>query len=207
MQTVRRERAEQTRARIVRALIALHEEIGPKNTTIAAVAARAGVQRLTVYRHFPDEAAMLQACSGQWIAENPPPQATEWEDQRKPADRLGAALLAINRYYAANRGMLAKVSRDAEEVKPLAAIMGQFEAYFLGLADRLAAETAGGTPAEDLRAVCHHVVRFSTWQSLAAANLSEEEIARIEVLWVTTLARTRRVAEPSPTLTRSAAGG
>ncbi|MBA2357350.1 MAG: TetR family transcriptional regulator, partial [Actinobacteria bacterium] len=31
---------------------ALHEEVGPARTTIAEIARRAGVQRLTVYKNF-----------------------------------------------------------------------------------------------------------------------------------------------------------
>ena len=69
----RAERQEQTRRRIVEATVGLHESVGPARTTVSAVAERAGVQRLTVYRHFPDERALLAACSGHWIASNPTP--------------------------------------------------------------------------------------------------------------------------------------
>ncbi len=62
----RAESRDETRSRIVGAAIALHEEVGPKATTISAIADRAGVQRLTVYRHFPDDASMFQACSSGW---------------------------------------------------------------------------------------------------------------------------------------------
>ena len=53
----KRQRAHQeaeTRQRIVDATIALHESIGGPSTTVTAIAGRAGVSRLTVYRHFPD---------------------------------------------------------------------------------------------------------------------------------------------------------
>ena len=71
-----RRRAEQqgeTRQRIVEAMVALHREVGPARTTISAIAERAGVERLTVYRHFADEAAMFQACSAHFATEVAPP--------------------------------------------------------------------------------------------------------------------------------------
>lgn len=34
----------------------LHWEVAPRHTTVSAIAARAGVERLTVHRHFHDEA-------------------------------------------------------------------------------------------------------------------------------------------------------
>ena len=49
----------------------LHETLGPRATTVSAIAERSGVQRLTVYRHFPDEAAIFQACSAHWSALTP----------------------------------------------------------------------------------------------------------------------------------------
>ena len=64
---------EATRRRIVEATVELHREVGPARTTIAEIARRAGVGRVTVYNHFPDEAALLGACSAQFVTDNPPP--------------------------------------------------------------------------------------------------------------------------------------
>jgi AcrR family transcriptional regulator len=41
-------------------------------TSISAIAEHAGVRRSTVYRHFPDEAALFAACSSHWLAANRP---------------------------------------------------------------------------------------------------------------------------------------
>ena len=57
----RAEQQEETRQRIVAATYALHREIGPARTTISAIAERACVERLTVYRHFADEASLFAA--------------------------------------------------------------------------------------------------------------------------------------------------
>src|SRR4051812_50163291 len=69
----RAEAQQATRARIAAAAAALHQEVGIASTTVADIARRAGVQRLTVYNHFPDLEALLPACSAHWLAEHPPP--------------------------------------------------------------------------------------------------------------------------------------
>ena len=188
VQTARREKREKTRARIVAALVELHEEIGPKNTSIAAVAKRAGVQRLTVYRHFEDESAMFQACSGQWAMDNPPPLESEWQELDSPDERAYAALLAIARYYSKTEGMLAKIYRDVSEVEALKPIMEGFDAYFTGLADNVALDLSNQNPTGSLKAVSRHLARFSTWQSLSLENLSEEDIAQVGLAWLKRLA-------------------
>src|SRR5438876_10397056 len=65
----RAEAQEQTRLRITESAVALHGSVGPSRTSISAVAAHAGVRRSTVYRHFPDEAALFDACSAHWRTE------------------------------------------------------------------------------------------------------------------------------------------
>src|SRR6476620_7794449 len=61
----RAERQDETRQRIVDATIELHQTIGAAQTTVSEIAKRAGVGRVTVYRHFPDEETLFNACSGQ----------------------------------------------------------------------------------------------------------------------------------------------
>ena len=69
----RARRKAETRERIVEATVALHTSIGPARTTISAVAERAGVERHTVYAHFPDDGSLLRACSAHWGARHPTP--------------------------------------------------------------------------------------------------------------------------------------
>src|SRR4051795_10199971 len=68
----------ETRRRIVEATVALHQEVGPARTTVAEIARRAGVQRLTVYNHFPDERELFGACSAHFIGGHPPPDPAAW---------------------------------------------------------------------------------------------------------------------------------
>ncbi len=74
----RAERQDETRRRIVDAAIELHQTIGPTATTISEIAQRAGVGRVTVYRHFPDEPTLARACSGQYFERHPAPDPEEW---------------------------------------------------------------------------------------------------------------------------------
>src|SRR4051812_28717196 len=129
-----RERArkqEETRRRITAATVALHEEVGAARTTIKAIAERAGVERLTVYRHFPDEAALLDACSAHWIAAHPPPDPYGWTEPR-------AALRALYAYYGANERMLANNFRDREAMPALDVHMQGFDGFLDGVAAMLA---------------------------------------------------------------------
>ena len=83
----RAESEEATRQRIAAAAAELHEHVGPARTTFSAVAERAGVQRATLYRHFPDEDALFEACSSHWSARNPPPDPTNGLPTRRTARR------------------------------------------------------------------------------------------------------------------------
>ena len=109
---VLRERAKrlaETRARIVEAAMALHEELGPRNTTISAIAERAGVQRLTVYRHFPDERRLLVACSSHWLDLHPPPDPADWQGITGPGARTRIAIARLYGYFRRTERIFADV--------------------------------------------------------------------------------------------------
>ena len=69
----RAESERQTRARIVQATMELHKEVGPAKTTVAEIARRAGVTRLTVYNHFSEDSALFSACQAHWMGLHPLP--------------------------------------------------------------------------------------------------------------------------------------
>jgi AcrR family transcriptional regulator len=114
----RAERQEETRRRIVEAAIQLHRTKGPARTTFSDIAALAGVQRHTLYRHFPDERQMGLACSGHHFELNPPPDPAEWAEVGDPGDRLRVGLEALYSWYERNEDMFTCVLHDAE-VDPL----------------------------------------------------------------------------------------
>lgn len=102
-----------TRLRIVEAAVELHSTVGPARTTISAVAERAGVPRLTVYRHFPDQRELERACSALATDRSPPPDPAGW-DTLEPSARLRHGLDRLYAYYASNEGLVGNVLRDAE---------------------------------------------------------------------------------------------
>lgn len=181
-----RERAksrEETRLRIVEATMHLHEEIGPRATTISAIAERAGVQRLTVYRHFPDEMAVFQACTAHWLTLNPPPDPAAWAD-RRGMDRLAAALAAHYAYYRATRRMWTAAHRDAADVPALQGPMQAFSAHIAAIGAALADDLA---PRPDRRkflsATVVHALAFTTWEQLEALGLGDGDKAGLACAW------------------------
>ena len=164
----RAERQAETRQRIIEAVAALHREIGPAQTTISAIAERAGVERLTVYRHFANEAELFAACSAHFRGELPPPDPAEWRDVAPPAERLRAALLAFYAYYRAGEPMIANVRRDAAAMPALAAVIAPAAEKQRAIVQELAgAWRVRGSTKKRLIAAIGHALRFETWQSLA----------------------------------------
>jgi AcrR family transcriptional regulator len=163
----RARRQEETRRRIVEATVELHKTVGMARTTISAIAEKAGVQRLTVYRHFPDERALFSACSGHWRAANPPPDPASWTQVADPEERLRVALSEVYAYHRRTEPMAANVIRDAQ-VHPLTREMA--EPYFRHW-ERIRYVLATGWGVEDellglLLAALGHALDFQTWRSL-----------------------------------------
>jgi AcrR family transcriptional regulator len=190
----RAEQQGETRRRIVKAMVALHREVGPARTTISAIAERAGVERLTVYRHFADETAMFQACSAHFATEVAPPDPAVWSGVREPAERLRAALLAFYDYYRRAEDMLAQVHRDAPQLPALAAVMAPWDAFVDAVRDGLLERWASrGAARRRLAAAVAHALRFETWRSLARVEaLGDAEAADLMV----TLAQSAAAAPP-----------
>jgi AcrR family transcriptional regulator len=110
----RAEQMDETRQRIVESTVRLHGTLGPARTTIAAIARDAGVTRLTVYRHFPDDEAIFEACSAHWLAGQVLPDPVAWARIHDPVDRLRAGLSDLYRFYRDGEGMLTRVYRDRD---------------------------------------------------------------------------------------------
>jgi AcrR family transcriptional regulator len=196
---VQRKRAadrEQTRRRIVQATMELHEDLGAARTSISAIAERAGVQRLTVYRHFPDDAALLHACTSRWLELNPPPADSTWDGDADPEARVRAALAAYYAYYRRTRRMWQSSYRDIDLVPALAERMAQVEAHLDLVAGRLVAPfRRRGKAGKHSRIVARHGLQFSTWQSLAGAGLADAAAATLVARWVVVAGQ---AAGPSP---------
>ena len=181
-----RERAksqEETRQRIVEATVKLHEEIGPRATTISAIAEKAGVQRLTVYRHFPDETAVFQACTSHWLTLNPPPSPADWEDEAVPGERARRALAAFYGYYEHTQRMWAVCFRDVAEVPAMQQPMAEFAAFVEMVAADLT-NAFGSDPDGHIAATLKHALIFPTWKDLDAQGLANDAKLTLVGRWM-----------------------
>ncbi|MER6495884.1 MULTISPECIES: TetR/AcrR family transcriptional regulator [Streptomyces] len=159
----RAEDVERTRQRIVEATVHLHGTAGPASTSISAIAERAGVTRLTVYRHFPDETALFEACTGHWLSMHQPPQPMEWGAIENPLERLTAGLADIYRFYGEGEQMLTLSIRDQH------AVPEPIRTAWEGMTRQYVEVLVQAWPRADdpvLRAVIGHAAAFSTWRSL-----------------------------------------
>ena len=180
----RAERQAETRARIVDAAVALFEDVGPARTTISAVAARAGVQRLTVYRHFPSEGSLAVAAAERHLARHPLPNMTDWFAVRDPAARLERALTDLYGFYRASERATAPVLRD-EQVLPVLREGLRPLLEPLSILPRALSEgwpTIGPDGRRRLSAVIAHGIEFGTWRSLTAeGRLRDDEAVALAV--------------------------
>ena len=158
----RAEKQAETRRRIVEAAVELHGSIGPALTTISMVAERAGVQRHTLYAHFPDERSLYLACSGLVQERDPLPEAAAWRTIEDRRERLRAGLLAVHGWYERNASLAACVLRDAE-YHPLTREIAE-----LRFGPSMAAyhEVLGAGSSLKQRAVLRLALSFFTWRTL-----------------------------------------
>jgi AcrR family transcriptional regulator len=161
----RAERKEATRQRIVDATVELHEEIGPARTSISAIAERAGVERLTVYRHFATEGEIFQACSTRYDELHPLPDGVAWQAIVDPFDRLTTGLTDLYSYFADTERMTSAVLRDAPSTPSMHEPFARYQRCFHAMNTLLVAGFIdAGIPAERVQLPIRLAVDFPTWQ-------------------------------------------
>ncbi|HEV2362441.1 MAG TPA: TetR/AcrR family transcriptional regulator [Acidimicrobiales bacterium] len=174
--TRRAGQVDDTRQRIVEATVHIHETLGPARTTISGIAEAAGVTRLTVYRHFPDDEALYEACSSHWQSAQVLPNLAAWAEIADSGARLTAGLTDLYRFYSDGRAMLASIFGAAEHLpagqrrrlhERQTAIVGVLLSPF-------------PKPGAQLRAVIGHAAGFSTWHSLCI----EEDLSNAQAVTV-----------------------
>lgn len=166
-QRKRADQQDETRQRIVRAAVELHGILGPARTTVSAVAERAGVQRNTFYRHFPDDRSLILACSALFTGENPLPDPAAWEDIADPTERTRRALGELYDYWQRNAQLVGNVLRDSETDELVHEISSAGWGADLGrIRDVIVAAWPGRRRSRRLAAAVDLAVSFRTWQSL-----------------------------------------
>lgn len=174
----RAERQAETRQRIVDAAIELHTTVGPIATTVSAIAERAGVERLTVYRHFPNEKSLFAACTAHYLSLHPPPDPRSWSAVHEPSERLRRGLSEQYAWFAENERRQASILRDVEAVRARGSLPDRppFEAPAV---DVLASGwRVRGRARARLRSAIGHALSFYTWRSLER----EQKLARGEAV-------------------------
>jgi AcrR family transcriptional regulator len=166
----RAEQVSETRARIVDATVHLHGTVGPAATTVSAIAEHAGVTRLTVYRHFPDDEALFAACSAHWLSRQSPPDPRAWTEVTGPAERIAFALGDLYRFFAEGEAMLTRVHRDRATLPP--AVQRSLDEQDRQHRETLFSAFTGLDRAtrRRVRAAIGHAVDFRTWHSLCRSQ-------------------------------------
>ena len=179
--SARQDAVDDTRLRITEATMRLHERVGPRETTVSAIAEEAGVTRVTVYRHFPDEESLVVACSTHWAGLHPRPDPSSWAQVSDPVLRVRTALEETYEWARTAAPMMTKIQRDLDSMPPFVARL---------LADdektRVSTLSVGfrvrGRAARRLSACLAHALRVSTWQSLCVdGGLGDSEAAALMV--------------------------
>ena len=182
----KRRRAEyeaETRRRITEAAVKLHGSVGPAKTTVSGIAREAGVQRATVYRHFPDEDAIYAACTSHYNALHPPPDLGRWAAVADPGERLRVALGEVYAFYAETQQMLESTIRDVERVPAVAKAAAAMNAYLeQARSVLLQGRRERGRARERVAAAIGHALSFPTWRSLVREQgLGDEEAVGLMV--------------------------
>jgi AcrR family transcriptional regulator len=193
----------ETRQRITEAAVALHQTVGPARTSVKAIAARAGVDRATVYRHFPDEQALFNACTGHYYASHPMPDPGQWVAITNPDERLRAALADLYTWYGETEEMLATGIRDIEHVpaESRQAFLGYFQTVHAAL---IAGRRERGRARTRVSGAVGHAINFHTWHSLVRdQQLSGDEaitlmIATVQAAAQPTFRQPRQTRSPTP---------
>ena len=159
----RAERQDRTRQRIIDAAIELHQTVGPAATSVSDVAELAQVGRVTVYRHFPDEATLSGACSGQYFERHPLPDPDRWKAIADPRERLRTGLRETYVYHRTTEAMMTRVLADARDHP----VMAPYHGHWQRATDVLsAAWRVRGQRRALLRAAIALALSFDTWRTL-----------------------------------------
>jgi AcrR family transcriptional regulator len=182
----RAESQRETRDRIARAAADLHVELGPARTTVAEIARRAGVTRLTVYNHFADLEALLPACSAHYATLHPVPDLADALAVEDDQERVAAALTLWYAWYRETADLWRKVLSDRVALPELDRFLETgIDQLQRELVDSLATRLDPGGDVPERRALLGLAVDFWAWQRLSDGGLTDDQAARLMASAVT----------------------
>lgn len=178
----RGERQKLTRLKIIEAAIDLHQAKGLAATTMSDIAERAKVGRVTVYRHFPDEAALIGACSWQYFQSHPLPDPEPWRSVQNATERLRRGLRETYAYHRATEAMMTRVLPEARDLP----IMIPYHSHWKRAADILSAGLPGSARRKTLlEAALALALSFDTWHFLIRGQELSDDQALEMMMWMT----------------------
>jgi AcrR family transcriptional regulator len=152
-----------TRQKIIDAAIELHQKKGLAATKISDIAARAKVGKVTVYRHFPDEAALVGACSGRYFQRHPLPDIEDWRRIQDASERLRQGLRDTYSYHGTTEPMMTRILAEARDHP----VMVPYHAHWRRAVDVLAAAwPTSALGKASLKAALALALGFDTWHLL-----------------------------------------
>jgi AcrR family transcriptional regulator len=187
----RAEAMHDTRERIVRAAFELHRDVGPAQATVKAIAERAGVERHTVRRHFPDLVELIRACTDFGMRTTGLPEPDDWHRITDRAALLRVGLGAMYRYWRTNERLVANLMRDAATMPELVEGSASYREHLGRIWETIMApwRRVPGAAGTRATAVAGTALDFTTWRSLTTQQgLGDDDAAEAMALAVTSLA-------------------
>jgi AcrR family transcriptional regulator len=197
----RAERQQETRRRIVEAAVELHTTLGPARTTMLAIAKGAGVERPTLYRHFPTSKDLFSACSSHHWSQNPPPNPEPWLKIADPEARLRYGLTELYEYYSRHEQGMWKILRDLEDMPELRPFAANRIAHRERVRQVLVSAWLDCSQRRKLQrrklliVAVGHAVDFFAWRSLRRQQLSNEVAVEMMISAVRSIVA-RRIPKP-----------
>lgn len=173
---------DQTRDRIMKATMQLHDEQGVAPTTFSDIAKRAGVGQATVSRHFPTLGALVQACGMHVWQEMQPPMPDQamavFTGAKTRPQRLARLVQTLDTFYRRGALRLGLAARDRDLIPELDHFWRAVEAGIEALVRE--ALRPSGEP-ENIVKVAVALVSFPVWVQLNRTDLSPAELTRFTV--------------------------
>ena len=172
--------------------MALTFERGPLSTTMGQIAERAGVERVTLYRHFGDERGLHRAAAQYGLERFRPPDPAALREIDDPLRRTAAALERLYAHWDRMGPMVRPILRDAELAPDRVSLRLRDEYVEAIRKVVLSGFPAGIRRRRDLRDAVRHAFDFRTWDSLRGGGFGSARRTVLMTALVAAVARPGR---------------
>jgi AcrR family transcriptional regulator len=170
---------DETRAKIVRATMELHNANGILATSFEDIAKRADVATATVYRHFPTLDHIVNACGALTMHTIQPPMAADaprlFAGARSLSERVDRLVREMASFYGRSQRTWWAVLRDCDKVEQLRQFIEAHRASVEAHVRKALQSIIEDTEPRTIQVVCA-LVDYPTWQSLVDRGLQPDEV-------------------------------